>query len=79
MGKNKVQPAAPEPKKGMPTRRLLAAWLLQENPTISDQALERALDQEFPDDRLARSDASRYRILWNQGRLWAPSTDPRTW
>lgn len=63
------------------TRRLVAAWLFDTRPRISDEDLNRILrDIDLPNDRFQRKDGSHYRRLHRQGRLPPPpDSDPRDW
>jgi len=63
------------------TARLVASWLFDRDPYITDAELNRILaGLDLPHDRFVRKDGSHYRRLWRDGRLPpAPETDPRTW
>jgi len=63
------------------TRRLVAAWLLEMDPYITDERLNRELQAlNLPNDKFVRKDGSHYRRLWKRGRLPpCPESDPRKW
>lgn len=59
-----------------PTPRLLAAWIFENEPWITDDQLDKLLRRYFPGDNLRPG--AHYRILWQRGKmLCAPFEDPR--
>lgn len=59
-----------------PTPRLLAAWILENEPWVTDGQLDKILRRYFPGEELRP--ATHYRILWQRGKMMcAPFEDPR--
>lgn len=60
------------------TQKVLAAWLIRENPDISAQDLSDAILAQFPNCRVGKRHGSHYLCLSRNGRLpEPPDSDPR--
>ena len=59
-----------------PTPRLLAAWLFENEPWVTDDQLDALLRRYFPNDHVRAG--AHYRILWQRGKMMCvPIEDPR--
>lgn len=62
------------------TQKVLASWVIAQNPTISADELTSTLKDAFPSANIGQRHGPHYLSLSRNGRLpEAPDTDPRTW
>jgi hypothetical protein len=74
-----AEPTASSGSKRM-TQRVLAAYLIAQDPDISAKELTEALSEAFPEAVVGRRHGAHYLSHSRNGRLpEAPATDPRTW
>lgn len=63
-----------------PTQKLLAAYIISQNPSVTGAELTDILREAFPQCEIAARHGPHYLSLSRNGRLpEPPTTDPRTW
>ena len=74
----RAQPVAQ--KKRRMTQKILASWLISQNPSMTSSELTALMEGSFPSAQVGARHGPHYLSLSKSGKLpEAPDTDPRTW